>query len=365
MNMASYVNKVKVNILIITLLHLHFWGCSYFQTATYPNPILIEDNDQVYIRYEFAEKRIIGTVESGNYQPEAYIFAIFHRGDLEAPIIQKMFFPGDTLELLVAENHLNAAFDGNLAVLKSFGGDFQQEEITFSYSGEDKIKLPPFQLHKVPYYYVKQTIHRVEGFSYSDHIDSVEILFARMIEGQQVGKYPKRGDERNITISSDSIIIDQIPASGTVKAFIYSTPDDAELILDGKPRGETPLDILDLSVGIHTFKLMKKNYAPFEKILDIQPSKKVKIEFRLNRLNTIHFTSKEEGLKYVLNEEHEWWAKRIKLQVESGKHTLKVYKRGEMIEEQILNIDWNDRLEFSIEDKDKVERSEIPANVGD
>lgn len=351
--MASYVNKVKFNILIITFLHLHFWGCSVFQSAAYPIPILIEDNDQVNIRYEFAEKRIIGTVEPGNYQPEAYIFAVFHSGDLEAPIIQKMFFPQDTLELLVSENHLNAAHEGNLAVLKVFGGDFQQEEIAFSYSDDYKIKLPPFQLHKVPYYYVKQTVHRVEGFSYSAHIDSVEIMFARMIEGQQVGKYPKRGEERNILISSDSITIEQIPNSRTVKAFIYSTPKNAELIIDGRPRGETPIVISDLAAGIHTFKLIKKNYAPFEKILDIQSSKKVKIEFRLNRLNTIHFTSKEDGLKYVLNDEHEWWAKRIKLQVESGKHILKVYKGGEMIEEQVLNINWNDRLEYSIEDEDK------------
>ena len=350
MNMAGCVNNAKINILIITLLYLHFWGCSFFQTATYPDPILIEDNDYLSIRYEFAEKRIIGTVKTGDFQPEAYIFAVFHRGDLGAPIIQKMFFPQDTLELLVSENHLNAAPEGNLAVLKVIGGDFQQEEVAFSYSKEDKIVLPPFQLHKVPYYYEKQTVKRVEGFLDSARIDSGEILFARLIEGQQVAKYPKRGEERNITASIDSIYINPTPSASKVNVFIYSTPNDADVIIDGKILGKTPIENLDLAVGLHSFKLTKKNYVPIEKKLDIQPSKKVKMEFRLNRLNIIHFSSKEEGLKYVLDEEYEWWNKRIKLQLESGKHTLKVYKGGEMIKKQVLDIDWNDRVEFSLLD---------------
>jgi len=348
--MAECVNNINVNILIISLLHLQFWGCSYFQTATYPTPILIEGNDQVHIRYEFAEKRIIGKVDAGDNRPEAYIFAVFHRGDLSAPIRQKMFFLQDTMELLIAENHLNAAPDGNLAVLKVIGGDFQQEEIAFSYSGEDIINLLPFQLHKVPYHYVNQTIQRAEGFTFSDHVDSVEIMFARMIEGQPVGKYPKRGDERNISVPSDSISIDLVMGPGTVKTSITSTPNIVEVIIDGRPQGETPIKSLDLTAGRHTFKLLAENFAPIEKVLDIQPSRKAKLEFRLNRLNTIRFKSKESGLKYVLNDDHEWWDKRIKLQVESGKHILKVYNKDELVEEQNWNIIWNERLSFTLPD---------------
>ncbi len=354
--MANYVNKIKFNILIITFLHLQFWGCSFFQTATYPNPILIEDNEQVYIRYEFAEKRIIGIVETESVRPEAFIFAVFHRGNLDAPIVQKMFFPGDTLELVVTENHLNAALEGNLAVLKTIGGDFQQEEIAFSFSKEDKIVLPPFQLHPVPYYYEKQTIHRADGFSYSVPIDSEEIMFARMIEGQEVAKYPKRGEERHIIASSDSIYINSIPSASTVKISIYCTPNEAELVIDGNLIGNTPIENLDLAVGLHSFKLAKKNYVPLEKKLDIQPSKKVKMEFRLNRLNIIHFKSNEDGLKYVLNGEHEWWNKRIKLQIESGKHTLNVYSRGDIVDEKVLNINWNDRMKYILPDTFAVEK---------
>ncbi|HIC38366.1 MAG TPA: hypothetical protein EYO79_02730 [Candidatus Marinimicrobia bacterium] len=111
---------------------------------TYPTPILITDNKHVYVRYQFNEIRILGSVEPGKYDPHAYIFAVFHRAALDAPIIQRMFFPGDTLELIIAENHLNAFPHGNIAVLKAIGDDFQQEEISFSYGGKDEIVLPQF-----------------------------------------------------------------------------------------------------------------------------------------------------------------------------------------------------------------------------
>ena len=331
-------------------MHLQFWGCSYFQTTVYPKPILIEDNEQVYIRYEFAEKRIIGTVEKGKYAPEAFIFAVFHKGALDAPIVQKMFFPEDTLELLVAENHLNAAPDGNVAVLKPIGEDLQQEEVVFSFSEEDEIILPPFQLHKVPYRYEKQYIQLAEEFTDSVRQDSGGVGVAGLVEGLQIAKYATRGPERNVVTEIDSISIHAIPDEDRIKVFIFSTPDEAELYIDGQIRGKTPLGILDMSVGEHEFELVKENFAPLKKTLDIQPSERAKIEFRMNRLNVLHFTTEEEGLKFVMDNEHEWWEQNIKLQIETGEYNLKVYKRGKLVDEQIISCDWNTRMEYSLPD---------------
>ena len=250
---------------IMIFIHLQFWGCSYFQTTAYPNPILIEDNEQVYIRYEFAEKRIIGTVEKGKYSPEAFIFAVFHKGALDAPIVQKMFFPGDTLEFMVAENHLNAAPDGNVAVLKPIGDDLQQEELSFSFTDDEEIILPPFQLHKVPYLYNKQYIQLSDEFTDSVRLDSGGIGIAGLVEGLQIAKYATRGSERNVTAEINSFSINSFPSTNRIKVFIFSTPDEAELFIDGLQRGETPLGILDLSVGEHEFKLVKENFAPLKK----------------------------------------------------------------------------------------------------
>jgi len=341
-------NKTSFNIII--LLHLQFWGCSYFQTATYPNPILIADNEQVYVRYQFGEIRIIGSVEPGEYQPEAYIFAVFHRGAIDAPIIQKMFFPGDMLELMITENHLNAAPYGNVAVLKAIGDDLQQEEMSFSFTDEEEIILPPFQLHKVPYLYEKQYIKLSEEFTDSVRLDNGGKGVAGLVEGLQIAKYPKRGSERNISSEFDSISINAIPDVDQIKVFIFSSPDEAELYIDGQLRGKTPLGILDLSIGEHEFRLVKDNFAPLVKTLDIQPSKRAKIEFRMNRLNTLHFITQEEGLKYVFDDDHEWWDKNIKLLVENGKHTFKVYKSGELVDELILDSDWSTRMEYSLPD---------------
>lgn len=346
LSMVDRVTNDKIKLMILFLVHLQFWGCSYLQTITYPNPILIEDNEHVYIRYQFNEIRIIGSVDAGNYNPQAYIFAVFHRADLDAPIIQKMFLPGDTLEFMVAENHLNAAPNGNVAVLKAIGDDFQQEEISFSYDDKGVIILPQFILHKVPYYYENQFIQLSGEFTDSSRTDSGGVGLSGFVEGLHLAKTPKRGEERNTSSAIDSGNMTAIPQLKNMKAFIFSSPDEAELYIDGQLRGETPIGILNLSIGDHSFKLLKEGYAPLEKILDIQPAKKVNIEFRLNRLNVLHFTTKEERLKFVLDDEHEWWDKSIKLNVESGNHVLKVYKRGKIVDEQDLIIDWNEKLEY-------------------
>lgn len=348
--MVKCVIKNKIKCMIIFLVHLQFWGCSYLQTITYPNPILIEDNEHVHVRYQFNEIRIIGSVDAGYYDSQAYIFAVYHRAALDAPIIQKMFLPGDTLEFMIAENHLNAAPHGNLAVLRTLGGDFQQEEISFSYEGDDEIILPQFHLNKVPYYYENQFIQLAEEFSDSSRVDSGGIGLWGLVEGLNIAKIPTRGNERNISSVIDSIDITAMPQLKNIKSFIFSTPDEAELYIDGQLRGETPIGILNLSIGNHSFKLLKEGYAPLEKRLDIQSAKKVNIEFRLNRLNVLHFTTKEEGLKFAMDDEHEWWDKNIKLHVESGNHVLKVYKRGEIVDEQVLKIDWNRPFEYFLPD---------------
>jgi len=348
--MENLLIKSKICYFVLLFLHLQFWGCSYLQTMTYPTPILITDNEHVYVRYQFNEIRILGSVEPGKYDPHAYIFAVFHRAALDAPIIQRMFFPGDTLELMIAENHLNAFPHGNIAVLKAIGDDFQQEEISFSYGGKDEIVLPQFQLRKVPFYYENQYIQLAEEFSDSSRVDSGGVGLSGLVEGLHIAKTPIRGEERNMSSVIDSIDITAIPQLKNIKAFIFSAPDEAELYIDGQLKGETPLGILNLSIGEHSFKLLKEGYTPLKKILDIQPAKKVNIEFRLNRLNILHFTTNEDGLKFVLDDEHEWWDKKIKLHVESGNHVLKVYKRGEIVDEQVLNIDWNGPLEYFLPD---------------
>jgi len=344
------LNKNGFIATILLLLHLQFWGCSYFKTTTYPEPILLADNEQVSIRYEFAEKRILGSIKENQFAPEAFIFAIFHKGALGAPIVQKMFFEDDTLEFMVAENHLNAAPDGNVAVLEPIGDDLQREEVSFSYTENDVIILPSFELHKVPYMYEKYIIRLSEEFTDSTDNDSGGVGIAGLVEGLMFSKLPVRGTERNIVSETDSVLIEGIPASGKNKLFIFSTPDEAELYVDGQFRGVTPIGILDISHGAHEFELKKEHYAPLVKTLDIQPCKRAKIEFRMNRLNVINFTTKEKGLKFVMDGEHEWWEKSIKLNVENGDHSLEVYKRGILIDSMVLNSDWNTRMEYSLPD---------------
>ncbi len=52
----------------------------------------------------------------------------------------------------------------------------------------------------------------------------------------------------------------------------------------------------------------------------------------------------------MIDDEHEWWEQDIKLQIETGEHTLKVYKRGKLIDKQVLIIDWNGPLKYLLPD---------------
>ena len=70
----------------------------------------------------------------------------------------------------------------------------------------------------------------------------------------------------------------------------------------------------------------------------------------MNRLHVLHFKTKEKGLKFVFDDEHEWWDKDIKLNVEEGEHNFKEYQKGQLIEEFDLNCDWNSRMEYSLPD---------------
>lgn len=332
------------------ILHLHFWGCSFFQSVSLPEPVLIEDNDHFSIRYEFSEKQIVGSVIPGAFTPDAYIFAVFHKGAMEAPIVQNMFFPGDTLKLIVAENHLNAAPEGNVAVLQPIGSDFQQEEISFSYTEEDIINLTPFTVHRVPYHYAKQRIHIKDALIDTVPLDSGHGVIPGLVNDLQIAKYPVRGSERNVMTSVDSLTILQIPEKTKNKLFVFSSPVDATLYIDGYLRGITPLGILDISSGIHTFTLMKEKYAPFIKTLDLQPCKSARIEFRMNPIYTLQFSTQDKGLKFVLDNQHEWTDQKIKLQLEQGKHILKIYKEDQFIEQLELNCIRNSRLKYHLTD---------------
>ena len=65
------------------------------------------------------------------------------------------------------------------------------------------------------------------------------------------------------------------PASGAVRpartgsVLIRSTPADADVVVNGKPRGKTPLPLRDLALGSYTIRVSRDGYAAEERTLQL------------------------------------------------------------------------------------------------
>jgi serine/threonine protein kinase len=65
------------------------------------------------------------------------------------------------------------------------------------------------------------------------------------------------------------------PASGAVRGaqtgsvLIRSTPADADVMVNGKPRGKTPLALRDLALGSYTIRVARDGYATEERTLEL------------------------------------------------------------------------------------------------
>tara|TARA_B100000378_G_scaffold91254_1_gene72113 strand:+ start:166 stop:906 length:741 start_codon:yes stop_codon:yes gene_type:complete len=124
-----------------------------------------------------------------------------------------------------------------------------------------------------------------------------------------------------------------------VKLSINTIPEKVEVSLDGNILGETPLIGKKISPGEHTFQIQKDGYAPISYGLNVNPSKSVSLDFFMNPVYDIKFKTEEVGLIFELNDTHRWTDNTIGMQIEAGNHHLRVYKLGEIIDEQVIIAD--------------------------
>ena len=83
------------------------------------------------------------------------------------------------------------------------------------------------------------------------------------------------------------------PAKGVIS--ISSQPVDANVLLDGQPRGRTPLRISDVNPGSHTLTLEKDGYARTSVPVNVEPDLEVTISPKLTKLSSLVITSDPAG----------------------------------------------------------------------
>ena len=124
-----------------------------------------------------------------------------------------------------------------------------------------------------------------------------------------------------------------------IKLDINTIPDQVEVFLDDINLGKSPIRNERIIPGAHVFEIKKKGYAPLRYELIVNPSKAIEIDFFLNPIHNCKFKTKEKGLVFELNGEHYWDVRDIRIDLEAGDHTLRVFKASELIDEQNIRID--------------------------
>jgi len=148
-----------------------------------------------------------------------------------------------------------------------------------------------------------------------------------------------------IFIFSGSLLFTQ------VELTINAIPHQAEVFMDGTSIGQTPITRKQIISGPHDFELTKKGYASVNYSLIVNPSKEVKLDFYLNPIYKIKFTTKEKGLTFELNKKHKWDKNKIRLELEAGEHLLRVYKNNKIVDEQTILSDQPKHFKYFLKKK--------------
>ena len=136
-----------------------------------------------------------------------------------------------------------------------------------------------------------------------------------------------------------------------VELNVNAIPRQVEVILDGVPIGETPIRNQQIIPGPHNFEIIKDGYASLTYSLIVNPAKAVNLDFYLNPIYKIKFTTEEEGLTFELNKNHQWSDKKIRLELEAGEHILSVYKKDKVVDEQTILVDEPKQLKYFFKKK--------------
>ena len=124
-----------------------------------------------------------------------------------------------------------------------------------------------------------------------------------------------------------------------VKLDVNTIPTKVDVHLDGVNLGSSPIENERITPGVHKFEIKKKGYAPLTYDLLVNPAQAISLDFFLNPIYECKFKTEEKGLVFELNGEHRWDADLVRLRLEAGDHLLRVFKIGEIIDEQTIRVD--------------------------
>lgn len=134
-----------------------------------------------------------------------------------------------------------------------------------------------------------------------------------------------------------------------IKLDVNTIPNRVNVFLDGVNLGRSPIVNERIKPGLHKFEIKKKGFAPLSYDLLVNPAQAVKLDFFLNPIYEVKFKTEEKGLVFEVNGEHRWDVPLVRLELEAGDHSLRVFKIGEIIDEQIITVDEPKRFNYFLQ----------------
>ena len=173
--------------------------------------------------------------------------------------------------------------------------------------------------------------------------DSLKVFYKEKISIEDIvgdDKKIQNNDSLDLEVlNKDKPIKNRKIARTKVQLIINTIPEKVDVFLDGSLIGKTPILGQKIFSGDHIFEIRKDGFAPISYELNVNPSKSVNLDFFMNPIYNVKFKTDEVGLIFELNDDHRWTEDAIRMQLEAGDHQLRVYKLGEIVDEQIIVAD--------------------------
>ena len=107
-------------------------------------------------------------------------------------------------------------------------------------------------------------------------------------------------------LDPESQLVDIVPDSTTTvyvelkkanygKIKVTSSPSKADVYLDGRYAGITPLSLSEVSVGTHTIEVKLKNYSSYKKVIKVSANRTTPVHAKLTKSSTIKKSAKTTG----------------------------------------------------------------------
>lgn len=160
-------------------------------------------------------------------------------------------------------------------------------------------------------------------------------------------------NHRSRTVTRDITVSDQplsfrldAPTPILGEADISSTPAMADIIIDGKTVGKTPMLVSDLLIGQHTLVLRREGYGDYSSTFQVQEGQTASVTATMNNATTITVSSTNPDATFYIDGTEQGKASGQK-RTSFGQHTVRLVAQGWKEYTSTINVSESQRT-FSL-----------------